>query len=199
MNALVAGSKRPAKAEVIPVPNPISASPPSKKGRGRTPIIIVPASVQSIITLSNVKNLLEDHKYMSHEQAKKLNPRVESEVLIRYKTDGRTVSFKAINNVSKLSHDDWDRVVAVFVQGPAWQFKGWPIMENNDCNSIFKKICAFHLKWSNKAPEGNIKKWNCTVIDLENNQRHLDVQKIKQLWQKLEFYCKKERPNLRIF
>jgi hypothetical protein len=49
------------------VPNPISASPPSKKGRGRTPIIIVPASVQSIITLSNVKNLLEDHKYMSHE------------------------------------------------------------------------------------------------------------------------------------
>jgi len=113
-----------------------------------------------------------------------MNPRVESEVLIRYKSKDRTISFKAINNVSKvkkngnyflkygflldgipcknitsfftiflpsiynftvfvqLSHDDWERVVAVFVQGPAWQFKGWPIMERNDVNTIFKKICV---------------------------------------------------------
>lgn len=200
LNALVASGKRPAKKdEAIPIPNPVSSSPPAKKGRGRTPIIIVPASSQSIITLSNIQNLLEKFKYITHEQAKKMNPRVESEVLIRYKTKDRTVSFKAVNNVSKLSHDDWDRVVAVFVQGPAWQFKGWPIMERNDVNTIFKKIMAFHLKWSNKAVEGNIKKWNCSVIDLDLNNRHLDVQKFRQLWQKLEFYCVKERPNLRIF
>ena len=39
----------------------------SKKGRGRTPIIIVPASNMSIITLANVQKLLEDFKYVPHE------------------------------------------------------------------------------------------------------------------------------------
>lgn len=34
--------------------------------------------------------------------------------------------YRIIDSASKLSKDDWDRVVAVFVQGPAWQFKGWP-------------------------------------------------------------------------
>lgn len=39
----------------------------SKKGRGRTPIIIVPASNMSIITLANVQKLLEEFKYVPHE------------------------------------------------------------------------------------------------------------------------------------
>lgn len=56
--------------------------------------------------------------------------------------DIRVNYFQLFNSKLQLSHDDWDRVVAVFVQGPAWQFKGWPIMERNDVNSIFKKICV---------------------------------------------------------
>lgn len=31
-----------------------------------------------------------------------------------------------VDNPGRLSAAEWDRVVAVFVQGPAWQFKGWP-------------------------------------------------------------------------
>ena len=34
--------------------------------------------------------------------------------------------YRVIDNPSKLTHADWDRVVAVFVMGQAWQFKGWP-------------------------------------------------------------------------
>ena len=94
-----------------------------------------------------------------------MNPKIESEVLVRYKSQGRTVSFKAINNIArvsffiikyknqiensyilKLTPDDWERVVAVFVHGPAWQFKNWPIMERNDVNSIFKKVCVSSFK-----------------------------------------------------
>jgi hypothetical protein len=36
------------------------------------------------------------------------------------------VPYRIIDNPQKLSPADWDRVVAVFVMGPAWQFKGWP-------------------------------------------------------------------------
>ena len=38
-----------------------------------------------------------------------------------------------------------------------------------------------------------MKNWNCKVVDLDLHKRHLDVQKFKQLWAHLEFYCKKVR------
>lgn len=51
----------------------------------------------------------------------------ESEILIqRPKAGGLTVPYRVTDNPSKLSYADWDRVVAVFAMGPAWQFKGWP-------------------------------------------------------------------------
>ena len=34
--------------------------------------------------------------------------------------------YRVIDNPQKLTNADWERVVAVFVMGPAWQFKGWP-------------------------------------------------------------------------
>lgn len=34
--------------------------------------------------------------------------------------------YRVIDSPQKLAPADWDRVVAVFVMGPAWQFKGWP-------------------------------------------------------------------------
>ena len=47
-----------------------------------------------------------------------------------------------LTEILKLSAEDWDRVVAVFVQGPKWQFKNWPIMERDDPNTIFRKIAV---------------------------------------------------------
>lgn len=199
LSSLVSGTKRPHKKEEPTIlASPATQSPPAKK-KSRTPIIIVPSAAQSIITLANARNLLEGYKYVSHEEAKRAQSRVESEVLVQYKGSGRTLPFKIINNISKLHADDWERVVAVFVHGPAWQFKGWPIMENNDPNSIFQKVLAFHLKWTNKPVEGNVRKWSCNVVELDAIKRHADSQKFRQLWQKIETYCKRDRPNLRIF
>lgn len=37
-----------------------------------------------------------------------------------------TVPYRVVDNPQRLTKSEWDRVVAVFVMGPAWQFKGWP-------------------------------------------------------------------------
>lgn len=34
--------------------------------------------------------------------------------------------YRVVDNFQRLTQSEWDRVVAVFVMGPAWQFKGWP-------------------------------------------------------------------------
>lgn len=52
--------------------------------------------------------------------------RVNELLLQRRKEGNMTVPYRVIDNPSKLSAQDWSRVVAVFVMGPAWQFKGWP-------------------------------------------------------------------------
>ena len=71
--------------------------------------------------------------------------RRENELLItRRKEGGLTVPYRVIDNPAKLTNADWDRVVAVFVMGQAWQFKGWPWDGNP--TQIFSKGKQSRLK-----------------------------------------------------
>ncbi|CAN7978873.1 unnamed protein product, partial [Ixodes persulcatus] len=93
----------------------------------RTPIIIIPAATTSLITMYNAKDILQDLRFVSTAEKKSQGCKRENAVLIqRRRNGGTTVSYRVIDNPTNLASEDWCRVVAVFVQGPAWQFKGWP-------------------------------------------------------------------------
>lgn len=97
------------------------------KRPSRTPIIIIPATMTSLITMYNAKDILQDMKFMTTEQKRAQGSARENEVLLqRVKEGNTTVPYRIIDNPTKLTAQDWQRVVAVFVMGPAWQFKGWP-------------------------------------------------------------------------
>ena len=69
----------------------------------------------------------------------------ENELLIqRRKEGGLTVPYRVIDNPAKLTNADWDRVVAVFVMGQAWQFKGWP-WDGNPTQIFSKGNNSFYL------------------------------------------------------
>ena len=71
--------------------------------------------------------------------------RRENELLItRRKEGGLTVPYRVIDNPAKLTNADWDRVVAVFVMGQAWQFKGWP-WDGNPTQIFSKGINLFNF------------------------------------------------------
>jgi len=195
--------KMPAPApQPAPTPQPVSRPvsqarpPPNQKKGSRTPIIIIPAAATSIITMLNTKDILQDLKYVSAEEKKRNGAKRDNEVLIhRRKETGQTVPYRIIDNPTKLSTDDWDRVVAVFVQGPAWQFKGWPW--NGNPVEIFHKIKAFHLKWTELPLDGNVKKWSVHVMNLDRHRRHLDRASLQQFWEHLDKYMTKNKPHLR--
>lgn len=116
---------------VVSDPRASPAVDKPNKRVSKTPIIIVPAAFTSLINTYNAKEILGDLRYVSTEEQRAKNVRKESEVLIqRQKTQGVTVPYRIIDQPMKLISQDWDRVVAVFVQGPAWQFKGWPLGGN---------------------------------------------------------------------
>lgn len=122
-------------------PQPITAA----KRQSRTPIIIIPAATTSLITMYNVKDILQDLKFVTTDQKRAEGCPRENEVLLqRSKEANITVPYRIIDNPAKLTSQDWSRVVAVFVQGPAWQFKGWPW--DGQPVEIFSKSKSFFLQ-----------------------------------------------------
>ncbi|GFQ72298.1 parafibromin [Trichonephila clavata] len=190
------------KRPVTPLPQPerpISVVNPVRqttKRVSKTPIIIIPAATTSLITMYNAKDLLQDLRYVDTSEKKAQGCKRENEVLIQRRKDGGTsVPYRVIDNAQKLSEDEWDRVVAVFVQGPTWQFKGWPW--NGNPVEIFSKIKAFHLKWIEMKLDANVGKWAVHVIELNRNKRHLDRANLLKFWEILDNYMHKYKPNLR--
>ena len=79
----------------------------------------------------NAKEILQDLKFVSNEEKRAAGSKRENEILLQRRKDGGfTVPYRVIDNPQKLTNADWERVVGVFVMGPAWQFKGWPFDGN---------------------------------------------------------------------
>ncbi|KAI6654412.1 hypothetical protein LOD99_808 [Oopsacas minuta] len=157
------------------------------KRESRTPIIIVPAALTAVITLQNAKEFLQDDKYMAMSD---IQIQSVGDILIqRRKVEPGTSKFftapyRIIDSPAKLRQNDWNRVVAVFVAGPQWQFKGWPgLAIDGSPVEIFVKICAFHLKFLESPLETNIQKWNVTVLEISKTKRHLDKVAVNKFWE----------------
>ncbi|VDN56154.1 unnamed protein product [Dracunculus medinensis] len=191
----------------------LETPPHPQKRQSRTPIIIIPAAGTSLITMYNVRDILQDMKYVWTEE-RKLTARRENEVLIqRPKNGGITVPYRVVENPLKFSDDEWNRVVAVFVQwipelsmfqisggeleaeGPAWQFKGWRWGGNP--TDIFTNVAAFHLMFDDMKMDGNVSKWNVNVLKLSRTKRHLDRATLARFWDILDRYIIKNKPHLR--
>lgn len=168
-----------------------NSSRPTKR-QSTVPIIIIPATTTSLINMYNASTILQDLTYVDGSSGKGR----ESEILIqRKKSDGSHAFYKIIDNPVKLDADDWNRVVAVFVQGPAWQFKGWPW--GGSPVEIFSRIKGFHLKWDESKLDENVAKWNVHVIELSRSKRHLDKANLLKFWSSLDAFMAKYKNFLK--
>lgn len=150
------------------------------------PIIIIPATTTSLINMRNASAILQDLTYTEGSP----NKARENEILIqRKKPDGTHVPYKILDNPIKLDAEDWKRVVAVFVQGPAWQFKGWPW--GGSPVEIFSRIKGFHLKWDDQKLDDNVAKWNVHILELSHSKRHLDKANLLKFWSSLDVFMNK--------
>lgn len=84
--------------------NQNSGQKPQKRV-SRTPIIIIPATPTSLITMNNSKYILQDLKFVDNKQA---GDRKEVDVLIqRKKSDNTIAMYRIIDNPLKLQDQDW--------------------------------------------------------------------------------------------
>ncbi|XP_058085014.1 protein CDC73 homolog isoform X2 [Magnolia sinica] len=110
----------------------------SKIGEG-VPIILVPSASQTLITIYNVKEFLEDGVFVPTDVKMKMGASKPDCVTVqkKFSRDRVVAAYEVRDKPSTMKSEDWERVVAVFVLGKEWQFKDWPFKDHVE---IFNKI-----------------------------------------------------------
>ncbi|KAF9594554.1 hypothetical protein IFM89_033524 [Coptis chinensis] len=184
----------------------------SKIGEG-VPIILVPSAFQTLITIYNVKEFLEDGVFIPTDvkvkQMKGARPDCIT-VQKKFSRDGvvTVTAYEVRDKPSALKAEDWDRVVAVFVLGKEWQFKDWPFKDHVE---IFNKIIGFFMRFEDDSVESakNVKQWNVKIISwisalfvhsvvsnycfnmqISKNKRHQDRAAALEVWDRLEEFVR---------
>eukprot|EP01080_Neovahlkampfia_damariscottae_P011691 gene11691-4925_t len=134
----------------------VKEKPKIQKKKIDFPIIIVPASVTSLISLYNVKGLLEKDTFVSTETLKTQGAQKERTVILKRKIKDKEQKFCVLDDPSKLSSNDWKRVIAIFTAGQSWQFKGWPIQNPTE---LFSKYKGFYLCFDDEKVKDVIRSW----------------------------------------
>ena len=88
---------RPMAAPVKAMPPPAAVPQKPQKRVSKTPIIIIPAAPKSLITMFNVKEILQDLRFVSTEEKRAAGMKRENDVLIqRRKEGGLTVPYRGM-------------------------------------------------------------------------------------------------------
>ncbi|KAJ3118632.1 accessory factor associated with RNA polymerase II [Phlyctochytrium bullatum] len=177
-----------------------SAAPskiPGKPGKPLIPIIMVPAALQSTLTLYNVKTFLVDGKWVPTEEflnkgdSKPPFVEIERKPGANAQTGPRT--FHVYDSVDKLRSEDWNRIVAVFATGQEWQFKNWkfgaPV-------NIFSRVKGYCLKFTDEPPHPKIKTWSVSLLEIHRVRRHLDAQTVTDFWLSLDNWVREKKGGM---
>lgn len=187
--------------EEIQIPK-IQTIPSHSSQKIQYPIIIVPMSTSSLMNIYNIKDFLENGRFVTPEEAKFKSQKRESVVIVNRKptsylplpiSDQQIITYHVIDSCHRLRANDWNRVVAVFAQGTTWQFKGWKYDNPVDVFSHYK---GFHVKYEDTTADSSIRSWDVTILSVHRTKRHLDRQILVNFWQKLDKWIMSNSPNL---
>lgn len=117
-----------------------------KIGEG-VPIILVPSAFQTLITIYNVKEFLEDGVFVQTDAKVKAGAAKPDCITVqkKFSRDRVVAAYEVRDKPSALKAEDWDRVVAVFVLGKEWQFKDWPFKDHVEIFNRSKSRINFKI------------------------------------------------------
>ncbi|CAG8623822.1 13182_t:CDS:2 [Ambispora leptoticha] len=164
-----------------------SSSKPSSTSRNnekepKKPIIMVSPSPRAMIGIYNAKDFFQDSVFIENEQKRSLHT-ASKPTLVEFTYKEK--KYEIADLADTLKPEDWDRVVGVVVDGNDWQFKHWKWQSTEE---IFKKVKAFHFKYSHQPTIDNVLRWgkSVQVINISRDFRHKDAEAHQTFWDALE-------------
>ncbi|KDQ18645.1 hypothetical protein BOTBODRAFT_104124 [Botryobasidium botryosum FD-172 SS1] len=187
----------------------------AKKPRNQHPIIIIPSSPTSLITMLNVRKFLEDSQFEASEEARArmasegiqkledmipvyrkrsyFGPNGQETAVSGQEKSMRYFVVDGIEALGKFGPDAWDRVVCVMTTGQAWQFKPY---KWSDPRQLFHHVKGVYVTWTNSPANPNIRDWNVTELKIDPNRRHVDKSVVASFWRELDGWMQMNKPWL---
>lgn len=177
-----------APAPNVPSNNPaLRPSVKSSSGRRAEPIILLSPSASSLIRMPNVKSFLQDGHYVAPENASSTAPNIlHLTRMLPTIDDQRPMRFILVDSPDQFRPDYWNRVVAVFTTGQAWQFKNYKWQAPAD---LFSHVLGVYVGWTGEAAPDTVKGWGRGVLSVgldKGNARWRDREVVEEVWVGIE-------------
>lgn len=160
-----------------------AAGPAAKK----QPIIIVSPATTALLSLCNIKEFLENGRFVDPNSANLKRPE-SGVVTIHHPSDNlipTAQNIMVVDNVDMFTKPEyWDRVVAIFTTGQAWQFTKYKYSKPE---VLFSKYPGFFVSYQSDVVPKQISDWNVNVIKVDRGEKRFrDKMIVRDLWIQLE-------------
>ncbi|KAF8059437.1 CDC73 [Scenedesmus sp. PABB004] len=174
-------------------------------GRQRSgpPIILVPNGVTAMVNIFNAKQFLEEGRFVRSDEAAAAAGGVKPAKALEFnrtalRTGPRFPRYQITDKVPKAGHPDWQRVVAVILQGKAWQLKEFPFRgaERGELMETFSNLFGAFLHYSDEKVPDVVQTWKCAKLPLRRTARHLDHTVMLEFYAQLDAFLTGRRCEL---
>ncbi|KAK1759423.1 RNA pol II accessory factor, Cdc73 family-domain-containing protein [Echria macrotheca] len=165
-----------------------------KPARRPDPIILLSPSASALLRMSNAKSFLEGGRYSPPDHSSTASMLHVSR-LMKDIDPNRPMRFILVEGPEQFKPEYWNRVVAVFTTGQAWQFKNY---RWSNPTELFKHVLGVYLGWRGEQPPESIRAfghrvlacqvehWRDAGIPGSENSRWRDREVVEQIWQAIE-------------
>ncbi|GAA5941274.1 Cdc73p [Sporobolomyces koalae] len=177
----------------------------SNKKKQLNPIIMISPSSTALITMHNVKEFLEEARFIPSDQARSLAAGsgmayiAEDVVQVNHNratgapaaagtVETRKARYFVVDSVEALgkfgkADEAWDRVVCVMTTGQEWQFKPYKWKEPKE---LFHNVRGVYPQWTTDPLNPKVKAWNVSELRIDPHKRHVDKAVVADFWKNLE-------------
>ncbi|KAL1879411.1 hypothetical protein VTK73DRAFT_6943 [Phialemonium thermophilum] len=153
-------SKKPTSGTNGIVNNPVLALN-QKPQRRPDPIILLSPSASSLLRLSNAKAFLEGGRYVPPDSSASSLSILHIQRTMRDIDPSRPMRFILVEGPEQFKPEYWNRVVAVFTTGQAWQFKNYQWSNPSD---LFRHVLGIYIGWRGDQPPESIRAYGHRVM-----------------------------------
>lgn len=164
------------------------------KPKNVIPIIVVSAAPTALLTTLNALPFLADSTYLTTAEAKAKGIAKQNTLSFEHRFTSphgeKTLKFQLVDNPTRITPEDWSRVIAVFLHGGAtWQFKGWKWETPLE---ILQHVRGFSLEWDDAPVDPKVANWNVQRLTIQRTRRHADATAVHQFWSSIEEFLRRK-------
>lgn len=172
--------------------NPSLSINPKGPTRRPDPIILLSPSASSLLRMSNARSFLEDGKFVPPDAGASTASMLHVQRTIRAIDPNRPMRFILVEGSEQFKPEYWNRIVAVFTTGQAWQFKNYKWSNPDD---LFKHTLGIYIGWRGEQAPDVVRNWGHRVVSAgvdrwrgegQDASRFRDKEVVETLWKAIE-------------